>query len=219
MKVLILGATGRTGKHLVNESLDKGHDIHVLVRDKNKFSTIHPNLKVFEGTPLSPDDIRNALKGCQAAISSLNISRKSDFPWSPLVSPPDLLSSSLKNLITGMKEEGISRVIIVSAAGAGDSWNLMPWWFKGFIKSSNIGITYKDHDLQEKLLEESGFDWTVVRPVGLSDDKVEGNLTISFNGLPAPGFKISRLEVARFMIREMTENNHIHKKPVISQKK
>jgi putative NADH-flavin reductase len=219
MILFILGATGRTGKHIVTKALKKGHVVHALVRDQHKLEVNHPNLKIFEGSPLNPDDIRKALKGCKAAVSGLNISRKSDFPWSPLVSPPDLLSSSLKNLLAGMKAEGISRVMIMSAAGAGDSWNLMPWWFKGLINSSNIGITYRDHGVQEKLLEESGLDWTIVRPVGLNNDVDEKNLVVTFGRNPTPGFTISRLAVAEFIVNELVDNKYLFKKPILSQKK
>jgi uncharacterized protein YbjT (DUF2867 family) len=219
MKIFILGASGRTGKHIVAKALENGHSVHALVRDTNKLKIIHPDLKIFEGSSLKPEDIRQGLKGCQAAVSCLNISRKSDFPWARLVAPPDLLSSSLKNLAMAMSAEGINRVIIMTAAGAGDSWNQMPWWFKGLIKSSNIWVTYQDHGKQEKLMEESGLAWTIVRPVGLNDKMDEENIIASIDGNPTPGFAISRLAVAAFIVNELTDNKYLMKKPVLSQKR
>ena len=87
MKILLLGATGRTGLHLLRQSLERGHIVHALVRDKRKIKMSHKNLMLSEGSPSDKDLLDNAMKGCEAILSALNISRKSDWPWAKLRTP------------------------------------------------------------------------------------------------------------------------------------
>ncbi|MEI9911535.1 MAG: NAD(P)H-binding protein [Bacteroidota bacterium] len=93
MRILILGATGRTGKLVAEQALQRGHTVHALVRDKNKVKLNHADLTLFEGQPADRAALANAMKGCEAILSALNISRTSDFPWAKLRSPKDFLSS------------------------------------------------------------------------------------------------------------------------------
>ncbi|MCO5945682.1 NAD(P)H-binding protein [Mucilaginibacter sp. RT5R15] len=115
MNILILGATGRTGRHLVSETLKLGFEVHVLVRDKSKLPVYPPSVSVFEGTPAVKDDLAKAMQGCDAILSSLNISRTSDFPWAKLRTPKDFLSASMKNIIATAGEINIKRIVITTA--------------------------------------------------------------------------------------------------------
>ncbi len=81
MRVLILGATGRTGRLLVEEALTHGYEINVLVRDERKLTINSASISVYEGTPTDREALEIAMRGCEAVLSTLNISRTSDFPW------------------------------------------------------------------------------------------------------------------------------------------
>ena len=87
MKILILGSTGRLGKHLVDEATKRGYDIHLLVRDAHKIDKNQGNITVFEGLPTDKTVFKTAMQGCEAVLSALNISRTSDFPFAPLRTP------------------------------------------------------------------------------------------------------------------------------------
>ena len=155
MKILLLGATGRTGKLVVDEALQRGYELNCLVRDPQKIKSVHERLKVFEGSPEKKSDLEASIKNCEAIINVLNVSRNSDFPWSKLRTPPMFLSEVMKNVIELAENHKVKRIVVCSAWGAAETKNDLPPWFRWFIDNSNIGYTYRDHERQEKLLMKS----------------------------------------------------------------
>ena len=216
MKVLILGATGRTGRHLVNEALRFGFEVNVLVRDKSKLPAYPEQVTAFEGTPVVINDLANAMQGCDAVLSSLNISRTSDFPWAKLRTPKDFLSASMKNIIATAATVGIKRIIITTAWGVSETKKDIPYWFRWLIDHSNISYPYRNHEVQEELLKHSNMDWTAVRPAGLTNSTKIKEVLVSFNNSPKPGLTISRLNVARFMVDCLKDDLYVKESPVIS---
>lgn len=216
MRILILGATGRTGRHLVEQALHKGHIVHALVRDKNKVRLAHNQLHLFEGSPADIGAIEKAMQGCDAVLSSLNISRTSDFPWSPLRTPKDFLSDSMNKIIAVCNKSGCKRIIVTTAWGVNETKKEIPGWFRWFIDNSNIRFPYIDHGVMENILKASSLDWTIVRPAGLTNSSKEKKVKISFNGLPRPGLTISRRNVAKFMLSALEEGGFIRQLPTIS---
>jgi uncharacterized protein YbjT (DUF2867 family) len=217
MKILILGGTGRTGRYFLNDALERGHTAHVLVRDPGKLTIHSDRLTVIQGVPIREEDLKEAMAGCEAVVSALNISRKSDFPWAKRISPPDLLSTSIHQVVNLAPVLGIDRVIVISAAGVGDSEKYMPRWFRWIINSSNIGITYRDHNLQEQLLRDSKLRWTAVRPVGLSNSEKDKPVRVTIPGVQKPGFTIGRKNVARFILDILEHDQYVHETPIISE--
>lgn len=216
MKLLIIGATGRTGKQLLQQALDCGHDVNAIVRNKQKVRINHNNLRLFEGNLSDNSLLSTAMQGCHAVLSTLNISRKNDFPWSGLRSPKDLLSTTMARLTSEMKSKGIRRIIFTSAWGVGDTRKDIPAWFRWLIEHSNIRYPYDDHAKQEEVAKNSDLDWTAVRPAALTNSKKPGKIIVSFDNSPRPGLFISRRDTAAFMLKILEENSFIQKLPVIS---
>lgn len=217
MSILILGATGRTGKWVLKEAVDKGYTVHALVRDKNKCSMASPYLHLFEGTPSDPVALREAIKGCETVISALNISRTSDFPWSPLRTPETFLSKTLTHLINLCEEFSIKRLILISAWGVGDTHDKIPAWFRWTIDHSNIRFAYHEHQRQEDLLQASKLHWTAVRPVGLFNSSKPKVVKTSLNNHPKPSLLISRHNLARFIVDLLQSEAFIKQAPVVFQ--
>jgi uncharacterized protein YbjT (DUF2867 family) len=215
MKILILGATGRTGSLLLKEAIKEGYVINVLVRDKNKLQITSPLLTVFEGTPADREALLPAMQGCNAILSTLNISRTSDFPWAPLRSPENLLSVSMKNIIELANQTNIKRIIITTAWGVNETKKDIPGWFRWLIDHSNIGYPYRDHERQEDLLKQSTLSWTTVRPAGLTNSVNNKPVQVSIHNSPKPGLTISRQNVARFMIKVLEEGLYINEAPAV----
>jgi putative NADH-flavin reductase len=207
MKVLILGASGRTGKHIVAEALAQGWEVKALMREVNTFGLDHPNLIKVQGTPFAYADAKKAFESCDVTISALNISRASKNPWSKLVSPENLISKSLQNVVDVAKHFKMKKLIVVSAWGVGDSRAEIPWWFKLMINFSKIGLVYKDHDRQERIVQNANLNYTIVRPVGLND-KEAGLVKVSKNGSPKPGLFISRKSLAKYLVKCAVEDLH-----------
>ena len=157
------------------------------------------------------------MKDCSAVVSALNISRTSDFPWAKLRTPKTYLSDVMSNVITLAKKLSIKRVVVCSAWGVLETRKDIPFWFRRTIDFSNIGVAYKDHERQEKLLEASHMDWTIIRPVGLINSKKIQNIQESHENVPKPSLIISRRSVGHFMIDCIENTALIGKKVVISK--
>jgi len=199
MNILLLGATGRTGKHALAYALEKGHQVSILVRNPERIAP-QPNLLIFEGDPANRIDLQRAMEGCRAVISVLNISRTSDFPWAALRTPKTFLSNAMHKVIGLAKQNNIKRLVFCSAWGVEDSRKEIPFWFRWTIDYSNIKYAYLDHGRQEELVTQSGLDYTIVRPVGLTDFNKKLSITQSEHNLPKPNLLISRKAVALFMV-------------------
>jgi putative NADH-flavin reductase len=218
MHILILGATGRTGKYVLEQALQRGHTIHVLVRDKSKITFSDAHLHLFEGSPADKAKLEMAMKGCEAILSALNISRINDWPWAKLQSPEDFLSATMANLIELAPRHGIRRIIFTSAWGVAETKKDIPGWFRWFIDHSNIRYPYRDHERQEELIKQTSLQWTSVRAAGLTNSKKLKEIIVSFNNQPKPHLLISRRNVAAFMLNVLEQNLYAGKMPVISQK-
>jgi putative NADH-flavin reductase len=218
MKILLLGATGRTGRHLLQETLDRGHILHALVRDQSKVKISHENLKVFEGSPMDKALLNNATNGCEAILSALNISRYNDWPWTKLRTPIDFLSSVMKLIIELAPQHHIQRIIFTSAWGVAETRKDIPGWFRWFIEHSNILYPYEDHARQEELVKQTSLQWTSVRAAGLVNGKGKRAIIVSFNNSPRPGLTISRRNLAGFILDVLEKNLYVREMPVVSAK-
>jgi len=217
MKILILGATGRTGKMLLREALDREIEVNAIVRNA-ALLPVDDRLKTWEGDVRDADLLEEAMDGCEAVLSCLNISRNSDFPWARLRTPERFLEETLKALMHTMDRKGLKRIILTSAWGVRDSRAEIPGWFRWFIDHSNVGKAYAQHEVQEALLAASQLDWTAVRPVGLTNGKKLKKLITSLKGTPKPRLTISRKHTAKFMVDILCNARYIQKTPVISEK-
>lgn len=216
MKILLLGATGRTGKLALDAILQNGYEVNCLVRDIDKIEK-NRRINLFKGTPTNIKDLEKAILGCECVISIVNISRTSDFPWARLRTPKKFISNTIKNVIALAKEHKIKRVIVCSAWGVAETEKDIPFWFRALIKFSNIGIAYKDHKKQEELLAKSNLDWTIVRPAGLTNSKRSQKVRESIENKPKPSLTISRLAVANYIVNTIYNDKLIQNKVVISK--
>jgi len=178
MHFLLLGATGRTGQHVVSEILSQGHTVVALVRPSGSL-TPRTGLTVVAGSPLSKSDVKSPLSAApsltpSAAIITLNTVRKSDSPFAPQVSPPRFLADSCANVCEVLDHAGIYRIVVMSTAGVGDSWATLPWLTKAFMGWTNIKYALEDHGLVDKEIRMTKMDWTLVRATRLQFDRHEG---------------------------------------------
>lgn len=217
MKILILGATGRTGRLIVEEALKQGYDLNVLVRDENKLPFNSKLIRVYQGTPARQMDLAAAMQGCDLIISALSIARASDAPWSKLLTPDNFITESMKNVIVEANQQNLKRLITISAWGVGETKKEIPFWLRWLISYTNLRPIYAGHESQEKLLATSNLNWTAVRPVALNDSKKIKTLKISFNNLPKPSLQISRQSVAKFIVDTVKSDKYDMKTPTISE--
>ncbi|KAJ4180425.1 hypothetical protein NW755_011720 [Fusarium falciforme] len=217
MHFLLLGATGRTGKHVVSELLSQGHTAVALVRIAGSL-TPRPGLTVVTGSPLSKPDIQKALSAASsltpsAAIVTLNTVRKSDSPFAPQLSPPRFLADSCANVCEVLEKAGIYRIVVMSTAGVGDSWANLPWLSKAFMGWTNIKYALEDHGLVDKEIRSTKMDWTLVRAVRLEFDnpkkKTDTKKDVQTLGSDGVGMgmagSVSVASAARFLVKVAVE--------------
>ncbi|MGI3186547.1 NAD(P)-dependent oxidoreductase [Nioella aestuarii] len=213
MKLLVLGASGRTGRHIVEQGLAKGHQITALVRDPSKVEP-QDGLTLIKGTPTDAADLTGAADGVDAILVALNNPRKSDAPWAKPITTEKILTKVAQNIIA----LGNKRVVFLSAAGVGDSFDTAPWFMRFMINKTNLGYAYADHNSVEQAFRASNTDWTLVRAMGLSNGEKEKTLIVGTATTPKPGMMVRRSAVAGFMLSCAENGSHIHDTPVVSEK-
>ncbi|MPR33684.1 NAD(P)-dependent oxidoreductase [Salmonirosea aquatica] len=217
-KIAVLGATGRTGIWIVQEALQRGYAVNALVREQSSLNIEHNDLTIIKGTPTATMDLMRVMEGCEAVLSALNISRKNEWwPWSELSSSPTFLSDVAQKTVDVANQSNLKRCLVVTAWGTGETKQDIPGWFRFFINTTKIGVTYRDHERQEEIWAKSGLDWTIVRPVGLNNDTEEKPIGVLLESKTAKPTQlmISRRMVARFMLDALEENTYLHQKPII----
>ncbi len=216
MRILLLGATGRTGGHVLEYLLADGLEVHALVRDRSNLGHSRDNLRVFAGSPLDQVALGEASRDCEYVLSVLNVSRKSDFPWAPLRAPSDLMSRTLESVLRLPGRGGLKKIVVCSAWGAKETRNDLPAWFRWSVDYSNLRIAYRDHERQEDVLRASGVDFTIVRPTLLTGAPEGRGIRVTRNNAPKPRLTIGRRSVARFMIRMLTDGGYSRQTVTIS---
>jgi uncharacterized protein YbjT (DUF2867 family) len=217
MKILVLGATGRTGRHIVAEALKRGHSVSSIARNPEKLRDFP--VEITEGSPYDYQTVEQAIAGCDAVINTLNVSRKSDSPWAPLAAPEDMISRSAANALKAMEQAGIRRFVALGAIGAGRSWKSSPAILKFIIRFSNLRYAFVDHGRQEELLEHSPADYTICRAPMLSEGPGDKGAVAVPEGENPASAKLSRKAAANFFLDIIEKNLHLREIITLSDQK
>ncbi|KAF2720239.1 NAD(P)-binding protein [Polychaeton citri CBS 116435] len=185
MRVLILGASGRTGTRVVAQALSQSHTVTALVRNPSTVAS-QPNLTLIQGTPLDRAAIGVAFTSApqddpiRAVVVALATSRESDNPWSKPTSPRFFIRDSVQNTIAVMKENGVSRIVVMAAFGTGKSWAQLSAVVKAMFKWSNMSLQMEDHNAVDEVLRGEGkwLQWTVARPTMLKMEVKDGQVSM-----------------------------------------
>jgi nucleoside-diphosphate-sugar epimerase len=227
MHFLLLGASGRTGQHVLSELLSQGHTAVALVRTTGSVAP-RSGLTIVTGSPLSKSDIQNALlaepsRPLSAAIITLNTVRKSDSPFAAQVSPPRFLADSCANVCEVLEHAGCCRVVAMSTAGVGDSWGNLPWLSKVFLGWTNVKYALEDHSLVDKEIRQTKMDWTLVRAVRLQFDDQKSTTArtdVKTLGNKGEGMtltdSVSVTSVANFLVKVAVEGLFIQSAVVVT---
>jgi hypothetical protein len=103
-------------------------------------------------------------------MNTINVSRTSDGPCTPLRSPKDMISRSASNAVKAVAVNGIKRFVALNTIGAGRSWKTIPGILKLIVSVSNLRYAFQDHGKKEEILESSSLDYTICRAPVLSSE-------------------------------------------------
>ncbi|WP_306117064.1 MULTISPECIES: NAD(P)-dependent oxidoreductase [unclassified Roseovarius] len=201
MHVIVFGATGTVGRLTVQSLLEEEHTVTAFARAPHKLKIKNPNLRLFAGDALNALEVSKAVQGHDAVVVTLGagMSRKSV-----------IRSQGTLNIIKAMQTHRVSRLICQSTLGARDSWGNLNFWWKHVMFGALLAPVFRDHELQEQLVEASGLDWTIVRPGAFTDaptrrDVIE-DVPSTARGLD---LKIARRDVARFLARQLADRAYV----------
>ena len=195
MKVIIFGATGKTGQHTWRQALEQGHEVTVFVRSPQKIESDDANLHIVQGDVFDAESVANAVAKHDAGIVCLGSTSLRD---------KTTLTVGTKNIVDGMTRHIMARLVIVSAAGVGESGAQIGWLSRILFKTMLRNL-FADHHAQEALVKESPLDWTIVRAAILKDEPASGDYTASNT---AKVGHINRADVAHFLVKQVTDRTY-----------
>ena len=208
MKLLIFGATGTIGRQLVEQALAQGHAVTAFVRDPARLALKHAKLKVVQGDVLDYASVERAVSGQEAVLSALG---------TPALTKNTVRSEGTRNIIRAMEQAGVRRLICLSSIGIGDSRPMLPFHYKYILVPLLLRQGFAEHELEENWVKQSQTDWTIVRPGAFTDGDRSGtyrhSLTVTDKAIKA---KISRADVADFMLKQLGERTYLHQTPWVS---
>jgi putative NADH-flavin reductase len=207
MKILILGATGSLGRHLVPQALSRGHEVTVLVRDPSKLHASGASLHVIVGDALNPAIVDESVRIQDAVIFSLGRAEHRK--------PTTLFSDATRILIRAMQTRGVRRLVCVTGIGAGDSKGHGGFFYDRIILPFITKETYLDKDRQEQLIRASSLDWVIVRPASFTNGPLRGNLRVATDLQGVTIRSISRADAAAFVLDQLDSTQYLHKTPLV----
>jgi uncharacterized protein YbjT (DUF2867 family) len=207
-KILVLKATGGTGRLIVSQAVARGYDVNVLVRSPEKACDLK-GAKLIVGDARDEKALREALKGRDAVISALGT------PASPF-RQVTLFSSATRALVTAMKAEKVSRFVAITGIGTGDSAGHGGFLFDNVIFPLLLRKVYADKNRQEAIIKESGLDWSIIRPSVLNDKPSRETIRALTNLSSFRGGTISRANVASFVLDQLHDQKWLHRSPLIT---
>jgi uncharacterized protein YbjT (DUF2867 family) len=208
MRVLIIGASKGIGLETTRQALAVGHHVRALARSAAAIELSDPKLEKVVGDALNPPDVEAALAGVDVVILTLGVG------VGDLFRPVRLFSDATRVLLPAMKAKGVKRLICVTGFGAGDSGAsigpLQRIPFQIF-----LGRAYADKSVQERLIKDSGLDWTIARPGVLTGGPRTGRYRILSKASEWRNGIISRSDVADFLVRQIEDRTYIGQAPVL----
>ena len=208
MKLLIFGATGGTGRQIMEQALEQGHIVTAFARNPAKLNLKHKNLQVAQGDVMDLASVEKAVQGQEVVICVLGAGQKLT---------GNIRSEGTRKIIQAMEKLSIRRFVCQSTLGAGDSWDNLNLFWKYIMFGMLLRNVLADHQRQEKVVKQSCLDWTIVRPGAFVDGDRTGNYRHSFPHTDKTSkLKISRADVADFILKLLGDDSSIHQTASVS---
>jgi putative NADH-flavin reductase len=211
MKILSLGANGAVGQLALDDLLRANHEVTALVRDLSTMQTKDPRLTIVRGEPTNAAELEDVLAGHDAVLSTLGARANKK---------TTLRADVARNLSAGMQKHGVRKLVWLDAAGVGSSKEFVQrssFFFGRIIMPLFLNHMYEDAAVADALIEKSGCDWVIVRPMSFTHGARTGNLSVitDMSRTVKVRLRIARADVAAFLVEQVVRNDYVRQMPVI----
>jgi putative NADH-flavin reductase len=211
MKILVLGANGAVGQLAVGEFLNAHHDVKALVRNASTLQLKHRRLIVVQGEPTNAADLDTVLAGQDAVLSTLGARTNKK---------TTLRTDVATKLIAGMRKHNVPKLVWLDAAGVGSSKKFVQrssFLFGRIIMPLLLDNMYKDAAVADAIIEKSGCDWVIVRPMSFTNGAKTGNIAVvtDMSLKVKLRLRMSRADVAAFLVEQVLKDDYVGKMPII----
>jgi putative NADH-flavin reductase len=191
MKLIVFGATGNTGRCLVDLALAQGHSVTSFARDPGATSNSRPGLTVVRGDVLDRTAVEQAIAGQEAVLSALG---------GRTLDPSTVISQGTGHIIRGMEMHAVRRIVVILASGI-ISKNIAPMFI-------NVNA---EHRRILEMLQNSQLDWIAACPPYIRDHPFTGSYTLHTDQMPADRMQISKFDLADFMLRQLHSDTYLRR--------
>ena len=210
MNIIVFGASGNCGGHFVRLAAARGHRVTAVVRPRTPFTAVAP-VTVVRGDVLDASFVDSVVPGHVVVMSGLGMRYR--HPWAKRESPDDFTSRATRHVVGAMREAGVGRISVISAAGVGESRAAMNWPMRFMLAASNVGHAYADLERVEQALRNSGLDWQAVRPTTLTHGKGTSGVRVT-DSYPVTA-SVAREAVAAFMLDQLEGGEFVERTPTL----
>ena len=198
MKILVIGAAGKTGEAIVKQALATGHTVTAFVHSAKEFEG--EGARVVEGDVLDSAAVDAAVAGQEAVLDALG----GHTPWKET----SLETNAARHVIAAMRTHGVKRLLVISAIGVGGTEELVPSWYEHLIMPTLLRGAMQDKEKMEPVVEASGLEWTLLRPAHLVDGEATGKVQTFELGSGETAHKITRADLAAFMLQLLEDGRY-----------
>lgn len=207
MKILIIGASRGIGLCLAKLCLEKGHNVTIMSRNASKLSFSHPNLKCVDGDATRLEDVEKCGNSVDVVVSTIGTRKNSK--------NINLFSQSTKNILATIN--GYNKLFIaVTGIGVKDTLGKIGFFYEKIVLPLFLSNIYKDKSLQEEIIKYCNTDWIIVRPAFLTNGPLTGNYKVVTDLSTLKCKKISRMDVAHFILSQIENPVYLKKAPVLT---
>ena len=206
MKVLVIGAAGKTGQAVTEQAVAAGHQVTAFVHTADGYEV--PDVRVVEGDATVSADMDAAVLGQDAVLNAIG-------GKTPPYKTTTLESSAARTIIASMKRNGVRRLVGISMMGVGESKANVPV-YERLVVSTFLRGEDKDKTAMEAAVEGSSLDWVILRPPFLTNGAAKGNVRVFSAQAGEKAHTITRADLASLMLAQLSSDEHLHQAVTIA---
>lgn len=206
--IALIGGTGKSGTYVLNNLLQQGYVVRLLLRNPASFRRQHPLLEIVSGDVRRPTDLLTLLKPCAALISTLGQPK----------GEPSVFSQATQNCLMAMRETGISRYIVTTGLSVNTPFDqkdqkvqaATAWMYQHYPETT----ADKQKEYEWLVTSGSDIDWTLVRLPLIALTSNSSPVATSLYNCPGDG--ISATDLASFLVQQLSDKQYLRQSPFLA---